>query len=47
MAAAFAKAMAKRLDKEGVALDIGAYRDAPRVFGSGAARRSRPPISRR
>ena len=27
--AAFAKALAARLDKEGVALDIGAYRDAP------------------
>jgi hypothetical protein len=27
--AAFAKAMAKRLEAEGVALDIGAYRDAP------------------
>jgi len=27
--AAFAKAMVSRLDKEGVALDIGAYRDAP------------------
>jgi len=27
--AAFAKAMVTRLDKEGVALDIGAYRDAP------------------
>ena len=28
-AAAFAKAVAKRLEKEGVALDAGAYRDAP------------------
>ncbi|TCM86993.1 phosphoserine transaminase [Rhodovulum steppense] len=27
--AAFARAIAKRLEKEGVALDIGAYRDAP------------------
>jgi phosphoserine aminotransferase len=27
--AAFAKAIAKRLEKEGVALDVGAYRDAP------------------
>jgi phosphoserine aminotransferase len=27
--AAFAKAVAKRLEKEGVALDAGAYRDAP------------------
>ena len=27
--AAFAKAIAKRLETEGVALDIGAYRDAP------------------
>jgi phosphoserine aminotransferase len=27
--AAFAKAMVTRLDTEGVALDIGAYRDAP------------------
>ncbi|MGY6411118.1 MAG: phosphoserine transaminase [Alkalilacustris sp.] len=28
-AAAFAKAVAKRLESEGVALDVGAYRDAP------------------
>ena len=28
-AAAFAKAVTKRLEKEGVALDAGAYRDAP------------------
>ena len=28
-AAAFAKAVAKRLEKEGVGLDLGAYRDAP------------------
>jgi phosphoserine aminotransferase len=27
--ASFAKAIAKRLEAEGVALDIGAYRDAP------------------
>ncbi|MBF9033030.1 phosphoserine transaminase [Rhodobacterales bacterium HKCCE2091] len=27
--AAFAKAVAKRLEKEGIALDVGAYRDAP------------------
>ncbi|HPD94143.1 MAG TPA: phosphoserine aminotransferase, partial [Pararhodobacter sp.] len=27
--ATFAKAVAKRLEKEGVALDVGAYRDAP------------------
>jgi phosphoserine aminotransferase len=27
--AAFAKAVARRLEKEGVALDVGAYRDAP------------------
>ena len=27
--AAFAKAVAKRLEKDGVALDVGAYRDAP------------------
>ena len=27
--AAFAKAVAKRLEKAGVALDVGAYRDAP------------------
>jgi phosphoserine aminotransferase len=27
--AAFAKAIAKRLEVEGIALDIGAYRDAP------------------
>jgi phosphoserine aminotransferase len=27
--AAFAKAIAKRLEKEDVALDVGAYRDAP------------------
>ena len=27
--AAFAKAVAKRLDAEGVAYDVGAYRDAP------------------
>jgi phosphoserine aminotransferase len=27
--AAFAKAVAKRLEAEGVALDVGAYRDAP------------------
>ena len=27
--AAFAKAVAKRLESEGIALDIGAYRDAP------------------
>jgi len=27
--AAFAKAVAKRLEAEGIALDIGAYRDAP------------------
>jgi phosphoserine aminotransferase len=27
--AAFAKAVAKRLEKEGVGLDLGAYRDAP------------------
>jgi phosphoserine aminotransferase len=27
--AGFAKAVAKRLEKEGIALDIGAYRDAP------------------
>ncbi|MAA98144.1 MAG: phosphoserine transaminase [Stappia sp.] len=30
--AAFAKAMAQALEKEGVALDIGAYRDAPSGF---------------
>ncbi len=29
MRAAFAKAVAKRLEKEGVGLDLGAYRDAP------------------
>jgi phosphoserine aminotransferase len=29
MARSFAKAVAKRLEAEGVALDIGAYRDAP------------------
>ena len=27
--AAFAKSVAKRLEAEGVALDVGAYRDAP------------------
>ena len=43
--AAFAKAVAKRLEAEGVALDIGAYRDAPGwpahlVWGDGGNRRS-------
>jgi hypothetical protein len=46
--AAFAKAMVNPLDTEGVALDIGAYRDAPAgSCGSGAAPPSRLPISRR
>jgi hypothetical protein len=43
----FAKAVAKRLEAEGVALDIGGYRDAPPGLGSGADRRWRPRTSRR
>ncbi len=43
---AFAKGVASKLEKEGVALDIGAYRDAPPAFASGPARRSRRPTSR-
>ena len=41
------QAIASRLDKEGVAYDIAAYRDAPPRCASGAARRSKPPISPR
>ena len=44
---AAAKAIAKLLEAEGVAFDIGAHRDAPPGFASGAAPPSRQPMSRR
>ncbi len=45
--AAFAKAVAKRLETAGAALDVGAYRDAPPACASGAARRWKHRMSRR
>jgi hypothetical protein len=39
--ASFAKSLASLLEKEKVAYDVGAYRDAPPGLRSGAARRSR------
>ena len=45
--AAFVKGIAAALEKEGVAYDIDAYRDAPPDFASGAARPSSGATSRR
>ncbi len=43
---AVAKGIADTLDREGIAFDIGAYRDAPPASGSGAAAPSNRPTSR-
>jgi phosphoserine aminotransferase len=44
--AAFAKAVAKRIEKAGAGFDMGAYRDAPPACASGADQQWKPPMSR-
>jgi len=42
----FAKGLVGLLEKEGVAYDVGHYRDAPSGCASGQVRRSKPPTCR-